>query len=320
MHSREGKGRVSGRIYRKWVERPRESFHLVLAMLAVMMYILSKMLRLPMLEAGADILFILNMVLYIIQWNQNRIYQFSNLSRHVKGIPAQKLRMINGMYLLVILLLIAGVSFVIMMLPLGTVFDWLGKWLYTLISCVLGALLGRSESGGTVRVDRDMRKAEGFDAAAGSLTDHSVLDFAGRGVLAAGCAVGVLFLAVCLISLYQMLWKRICFKLDEDVVLLEREELVSPLKNKLQAVRRSLGHGIEERIRRNYRRYVRRRMKKGSILNQAWTPAEIEEFIGMNGRKEDGRELCALYEKARYGDHASTSEDLERSFAIIKKS
>ncbi len=317
MHNAEGK--LSGRIYKKWVEKSRESVHLILAMLAVMMYILSKMLKLSKLETGADILFIVNLVLYMVQWNQNRIYQFSNLSRHVKGIPDRKLRMINRIYLLIILLLLAGVTFLILLLPLKGMFDLGGKWLYVLISYILGEALGKPETGGTVSVTREVKRVEGSDGSSAFLTDYLAVNTADRWILAAGCVIGVLLLTVCLVYLYRLMWKKISFDFDEEIVVLEKEERFTPLKRRLQAVRKSSYDGIEEQIRRNYRRYIRKRVKKGDVLNQSWTPKEIQEFIGVDYLHQESVEMCELYERARYANHACTSEELKRSSVLLKK-
>lgn len=318
MPEKRRKGNLTGRLYQCWAEKSRASFHLIVAMAAMMMYILAKMLDLPSMNKAANLLFAANMVLYLIQWNQNKLYQFSNLSRHVKGIPARKLRVINGVYLLSVLLLIAGTVLLIGMLPLQMLTDRIGNWLYLLISDVLGGLLGKSQNAEALKVSREARRPAGLMDGAGFLAGGPGSPSVGPWVMAAACAVGVVFLAVCVVYLYRALWKRMKWELDDEVVVLNKEEKVSSLAGGIRAVRSSFGHSTEERIRRVYKKYIRKRMKKGSIVLPSWTPREIEDAVGGQNAGAERWEIHELYERARYADHVVSAEDLERARRILK--
>lgn len=52
---------------------------------------------------------------------------------------------------------------------------------------------------------------------------------------------------------------------------------------------------------------IRRRLKKGSNVNPAWTPEEIEVFVGLSG-EEGSQKIHEMYECIRYGRKEEVDE------------
>lgn len=84
-----------------------------------------------------------------------------------------------------------------------------------------------------------------------------------------------------------------------------------PIFRKKKEPQEELG-GYNKKIRRQYKKSVKRRKGKDQVLSESLTPAEIETVLEhpIMDLKERER-LIALYEKARYGKEECTKEELE---------
>ncbi|MBO5277954.1 MAG: DUF4129 domain-containing protein [Lachnospiraceae bacterium] len=73
---------------------------------------------------------------------------------------------------------------------------------------------------------------------------------------------------------------------------------------------------VNQRIRREYRRYIKKGFKKKETVPEASTPKELLAMVESRRMKqrirpEEQEKICRIYERARYGEEECTKEEAE---------
>lgn len=302
-------GTLIKKIYKKWISSTMDGFHTILCMLAVVMFILSRMLGITEMEIGSYILFFANLVVYIFYWNQHKLYQFVNISRrHVKGIPAQSVRLRNLMMLLLFFSVFLLLLVALYALPLGAPRAKMFDWLYTAISFLLGKIFGKSESSGKVNGAVTSDPHTGELAMAGTY-DRTLLDILEKTAVFAAIMIAAVFVVFMLVYIYRSLKNKMSLNLEDEVIEIRQEEVRERLQKEKAVGLRLFDRGTDAQVRRNYMKLVRAGLKKRDV-SKNWTPSEIEEEAGI-GSWKDRSVLHTLYEKARYGRETCTKAEAE---------
>lgn len=103
---------------------------------------------------------------------------------------------------------------------------------------------------------------------------------------------------------------------EKKMDVITRTEHV-PIFRKKKELQEESG-GYSKKIRRHYKKSVKRRTGKEQILSPSLTPTEIESALGsplMDGTEQE--RVIVLYEKARYGKEECTKEELEEIRKIL---
>lgn len=301
MHSRTST-KLSNRMYKKWVERFRMSFHVGVGIVCIFLYLILDNIKTPVPPVAALWIFGINFIIALVQWNHHRLYRFANSSRYMKGIPEKKLQVINGMYLLVFSLLISGITFLFMQLPLmeiGTsiairlrdllrfIFSGFAK---TAISSSAGEEAGMNM--GMIDYFADLRGDAPVDTAFGRFLEKIMIVF--------GIVLTCILVVYTFVTIYRKIWEKVRFQFDDEVLKIEKDEKTVQMQKKPISFPNRFQRDAASQFRKHYRKMIRRRLKKGSNVNPAWTPEEIEAFVGLSG-EEGNQKIHEMYECIRYG-------------------
>lgn len=109
---------------------------------------------------------------------------------------------------------------------------------------------------------------------------------------------------------------------DDEIVFLDREDSGMTEKRSLwKSGKRDRFRSPEKKIRRSYKKLIRRSLKEKPYGNE--TPMELEQKAGLSNlaspKKDstDMRLIHELYEKARYGKEACTTEEARQFSKIV---
>lgn len=301
MHSRTST-KLSNRMYKKWVERFRMPFHVGVGIVCIFLYLILDNIKTAVPPAAALWIFGINFIIALVQWNHHRLYRFANSSRYMKGIPEKKLQVINGMYLLVFSLLIGGITFLFMQLPLmeiGTsiairlrdllrfIFSGFAK---TAISSSAGEEAGMNM--GMLDYFADLRGDAPVNTAFGRFLEKIMIVF--------GIVLTCILVVYTFVTIYRKIWEKVRFQFDDEVLKIEKDEKTVQMQKKPISFKNRFQRDAASQFRKHYRKMIRRHLKKGSNVNPAWTPEEIEAFVGLSG-EEGNQKIHEMYECIRYG-------------------
>lgn len=301
MHSRTST-KLSNRMYKKWVERFRMPFHVGVGIVCIFLYLILDNIKTAVPPAAALWIFGINFIIALVQWNHHRLYRFANSSRYMKGIPEKKLQVINGMYLFVFSLLIGGITFLFMRLPLmeiGTsiairlrdllrfIFSGFAK---TAISSSAGEEAGMNM--GMMDYFADLRGDAPVNTAFGRFLEKIMIVF--------GIVLTCILVVYTFVTIYRKIWEKVRFQFDDEVLKIEKDEKTVQMQKKPISFKNRFQRDAASQFRKHYRKMIRRRLKKGSNVNPAWTPEEIEAFVGLSG-EEGNQKIHEMYECIRYG-------------------
>lgn len=301
MHSRTST-KLSNRMYKKWVERFRMPFHVGVGIVCIFLYLILDNIKTAVPPAAALWIFGINFIIALVQWNHHRLYRFANSSRYMKGIPEKKLQVINGMYLFVFSLLIGGITFLFMQLPLmeiGTsiairlrdllrfIFSGFAK---TAISSSAGEEAGMNM--GMMDYFADLRGDAPANTAFGRFLEKIMIVF--------GIVLTCILVVYTFVTIYRKIWEKVRFQFDDEVLKIEKDEKTVQMQKKPISFKNRFQRDAASQFRKHYRKMIRRRLKKGSNVNPAWTPEEIEAFVGLSG-EEGNQKIHEMYECIRYG-------------------
>lgn len=256
-----------------------------------------------------------DILLLVFYENHEGLQDFLDVRRNIRTLPYRQIRRGNG-------LMLAGVVIVLLVLFLCTGFFMdnsllmaLGAMLMRFIRSVIEKLLDTEEapSGDTGLLQPELPENPGdgmghFGQEAASGAGISpVWDVVAWCIL---IALGILLLAVAV----RCIWKLVLAFSGREMRRGEQEELLQDEVTELSEERKKKtaaapGHGAEGRIRRNYKKEIRRKRRenrKRGPVDPAFTPAQVEDdSVYCSQVTEEERrhwkELHVLYEKARYG-------------------
>lgn len=104
---------------------------------------------------------------------------------------------------------------------------------------------------------------------------------------------------------------------EDEIIFLGKEDgIMTEKKRMLKQDRKEEFRSPDRRIRRMYKKLIRRTLREKPSGNE--TPLELEYRAGLY-EKRDTKRIHALYEKARYGKEPCTQEEA-RQFGIAKNS
>lgn len=301
MHSRKSK-KLSDRMYKKWVERFRMSFHAGVGIVCALLYLFLANSKTLIPPEAALWLYGINFIIALLQWNHHRLYRFANSSRYMKGIPEKKLQVINGMYLLIFFLIIGAITVLLMQLPLMKI----GTFMAILIRDVLRFVFSgfaKTTIDTTGGQDTEMHM-EMHDYVAALKGDAPVNTMFGRMFERLMVGFGLVFtcflVIYTLVKIYRSIWEKVRFQFDDEVLRIEKEEKNTRIMMKSSVLAATFHKDTGAQFRRAYRKMIQKHLKKGSRVNPAWTPGEIETFAGL-AEEEEYQKIHEMYECIRYG-------------------
>lgn len=259
------------------------------------------------------------LILYFIHENRERTIDFLQKNQHIRNIPVRQMAVINR-FLMIVFLVVVGMAMILVprlhleavLAPVLRGILFLIAWLFSLLHFedVSEKVEGTGEKMGQMMFLEQMKPAkEGLFWA----VLEKLLSVAVAALLGAALVGGIAYL------LYR-LYKGFYVKEKENTD--EKEFLVGEMfqfPRKLFGGRREKAReqgNINQRIRKSYRRYVKKGFGRKKPVPASMTPMEL---LGLLGEKhsdkvkmeEKQQRIGRIYEHARYGIEECTQEELE---------
>lgn len=237
----------------------------------------------------------------------------------VSFLPEKQIRAMGGgislLYALLVGLVMAGCSF----LPLEGAFEQLGRMLLAALRWFLSLFskdeehVFEPEEESLPPANQEIPLEGGGESSWLAELLQQVLLILGIVILCAGVIAAVVYIVY---KLYKNFYEIPEGRIEEKEFLLPffREERLGR-EQKESASR--WGWDPVSRIRRLYRKKIRRGMPKKVVPSPASTPEEQMEAAGLRQKPQSG-EFRSLYEKARYGKNV-TAEEAERMRSVSSK-
>ena len=233
MHSRTST-KLSNRIYKKWVERFRMPFHVGVGIVCIFLYLILSNIKTAVPPVAALWLFGINFIIALVQWKHHRLYRFANSSRYMKGIPEKKLQIINGMYFLVFLFLIGGITFLFMQLPLMEIGTSIGIRLRDLLRFIFSGFAKTAISSSVgEEAGMNMGMIEYFADLRGDAPVNTVFGrFLEKIMIVLGIVLTCILIGYTFVTIYRKIWEKVRFQFDDEVLKIEKDEKTVQMQKK----------------------------------------------------------------------------------------
>lgn len=298
---------------RFWVARPLRTFHVILAIAAVAMEVISRISGMTWLSPAAELVLLFGILHFFLHTSFRRRYTFFLDNQRTYSLPEKKIGRISWGYLALFMLFLCVGMAVAREVYDGTLLEKLRLVILYLLQAVLGALFssnGLGEDELLISNNQGLMEALGeveprgqqpWEALAGQI--QTVLVLLGLALLAALAAAAVVRLAARALSQAR--------GGGEGIHLRETQDKESRMARKRREGDRITDRSPTGRVRRCYRRYVNRSRQRGQAIPAWMTPAEIQQALAAPG--ENGSALRELYEKARYSQYGCTEEEARQA-------
>lgn len=310
--------KLSKRAYKKWVERFRMSFHVEIGIVCAFLYLILANVNTVIPPEAALLLFGIDFLVALIQWNQHRLYRFANSSRYMKGIPEEKLQVINGMYLVLFLFLTGGLAFLLLQLPLVEIGTSAVLWIRDVLRSVFSGFARTAMDSAVAETTSAPGMLDYFAELRGDRTTGAVGKIFEKVVIVFGICLTCILVIYALVTLYRTVWQKVRFQFDDEVTMIEKEDREERMGKKRISFADEMRRDPRTQFRKAYRKMIRRRMKKGSAPNPAWTPEEIEAFAGLQKNEGQNQKIHEMYEKIRYAEDEIDKTELEELRKLMK--
>lgn len=269
------------------------------------------------------------LILFAVYRNVSGTADFFKTNEKIKNLPAGQIRYLNRMILGVFLFFFAIGMLLMTRLPVGVLFEGAAELLRLVIRGLIFLFLwladrkeaepGLSEQG----VQQSMPFAEAGETSALAQILERVLLTAGS-VLA---AAGMFYLACRLLyRMYQRFYNQNRDAADESEFLWKAPVFKERTGRRRQKAKHEEEKGINQKIRRLYRKGIRRRFGTKSAISPAWTPTEWEYALWQMQEEnelmkkvqvwekldDEIQRRILIYEKARYSQHQCEKQELEK--------
>ena len=237
----------------------------------------------------------------------------------VSFLPEKQIRAMGGGMSLVYCLLTGLVMLGFSFLPLGQVFEWLGRAVKALIRWLFSLFPGGGEQELPEEMPENLPSGEqglpGADGESGWLAEllQQIFTVVGFALLAAGVVAGIAYIVY---KLYKNFYETPEGRTEEREFILPfmREER---LKRREGSGKARWGRDPASKVRRLYRKKIKEKLPKKEKPAKSSTPREQLLLTKLQENPQSG-DFRELYEKARYGREI-TQEEAERMRSLSSK-
>lgn len=275
------------------------------------------------------------LILFVIHKNMSNTARFLKLNEGMKHMPAGEIKGISRMLLAVFVVFLIAGMILLQNMPIGQLLAALGTMVKNIMRSVLLLIIRLlSGEGEAVEEMQSVGPETMLSAEAGEAPVFlQVLEQILMSALYIGMAAAVIYLtARVFYAFYKRFYAQQKNHGDESEFLWQ-----NPLvKEHAQSVRAKREHwqggSLDKKMRYMYKKYIRKKAGKKSVIPAACTPQELEIYISTdktveNMEKENaaGRTVqdaacrrIMLYEKARYSTHECTRQDIDEMKKNLK--
>jgi len=304
-------------------------FHIFLAFLAAVLYFVSRFTRNPVFAQTGLWIFFITILSFLIRLNRQKLSKFMKVNQEVSYLPADQIRLMNHLFMLVFSVLTGAVMYELPQLPYSMITDRIGYFLKCVIGAFLSLLFHDTAYHGLGDVFHQDINYGGGNV---KQSDPSVLAMLLHVLEKVMNVAAVIVLLLILILAAKHIYRHFINKNKADTVdrhvfinVEEKKERADRQKRKGRG-KRLFFNDINSRIRRYYYQTVRKQIAQGSHIRKdtarsdfndgrllTFTPREIETYVRLpqNSRTE---KLHYYYEKARYSRNGCDKEDYSGLF------
>ena len=277
------------------------------------------------------------LILFVVHRSLRNTSKFLKLNEGMQNMPSREIKGMSRMLLTVFVLFFTAGMILLQNMPVGQLLTAAGTMMKNIMRrlflLIIQLLSGEGEEAA--------EKAESvgqelmMPAAAGEAPVFlQVLEQIIKSALYIGlAAAGVYLTAKVLYAVYKRFYAQQNSPGDESEFLWQN----SPVKERIASIKRKKEHweggSLNQKMRYVYKKYIRKKAGKKTVIPAAYTPWELENSIsadekGQNaGKDHTGRDTALsdaaclrirLYEKARYSSHACTRQDLNEMKKMLK--
>lgn len=276
------------------------------------------------------------LILFVVNKSLCNTSKFLKLNEGMQNMPSREIKGMSRMLLTVFVLFFTAGMILLQNMPVGQLLTAAGTMMKNIMRrlflLIIQLLSGEGEEVAekTESVGQELM----LPAAAGEAPMFlQVLEQIIKSALYIGLAAAVVYLtAKVFYTVYKRFYAQQNSHGDESEFLWQN----SPVKERIESIKRKKeqreGGSLNQKMRYMYKKYIRKRAGKKTVIPSAYTPWELENSIaaeiGQNaGQDHTGRDAelsdaacrrIRLYEKARYSSHACTREDLDEMKKMLK--
>ncbi len=298
---------------RFWIHSSMRNFHVSLAVIAVASYVIGGISHNPSLTVVSDVVTLFGIIHYFIHGYFHRQHIFLTNNMKVYSLPKKKIARTGSFFLAFFMLMVCIGMTIVRELYQGTLIAKLKMLVLFVISKVLTALfgtdgLGREEH--IVQNNFDLIGSMNNIAAKSESPWENVINAVQTMLIIIGVILMIVLIIMAIVNYVRRLIGKAGLNVKKTVgkETADREESLWASTAKREKL---LDFSPTAKIRRIYRRSINRQRKKGQIVPDWMTPAEIENHVSMPA-EEQYRQLHEIYEKARYSESGANDDDARR--------
>lgn len=302
----------NNRIFQFWINSSMRDFHVILGVISVVLQIIGKISKNPQLPVLGDITALFAILHFFVHGYFHRQQRFLTDNQRVYSLPKKKIAATGALYLTSFMAAVIIGMAVVRELYSGTLFAKVKAMFVYLLGLLLGALfesdgLGRDE---LLMQDSDILGAMNQVAKKADSPWENLINSIQTVLIIAGIIFLVVLCIALIVNYVKQLFNRTDFHIREAQgrEVQDREETIRDQRTRRE---KFLDFSPAAKIRRTYRRCIKRHKRAGQTVPEWMTPAEIESMV-LLPEKERYLELHEIYEKARYSESGCTEEDVKR--------
>ena len=261
------------------------------------------------------------LILFFAYRNISGTTAFLKTNDSIKNLPAGQLKYLNRMMLGFFIFFLTAGMFFVPYLPVGTLFNGIGELLRLLIRGLILFILWLADrkEPETGLLEQNTESSVTFAEAGETSALAQVLGQIFLTAFTALLAAGILYFAGRLLyKMYQRFYDQHRETTDESEFLWKTPVHKERIARKRQKTEHVAPIGINQKIRRLYKKRIQRQFGTKSVMQPAWTPTEWESALRQAQEEPETAKLekqiqarIVLYEKARYSQHECEKQELE---------
>ncbi|MDE7310037.1 MAG: hypothetical protein K2N87_00145 [Eubacterium sp.] len=266
------------------------------------------------------------LILFVTYRSLTSTSAFLKSNENIKNLPAAQLRGLNRLMFGVFLLFFIAGMLLVPYLPVSMVFDGAADFVRLVLRGLIWLLLWIFSrfTPETETLERGMEQSAPTFEPGGTSVLMQILEKILMTAFSVLAAAGLLYLAGRLIyRMYQRFYDQHKEDSDESEFLWKTPVLKERIVRQRRKKRDVADRSVNQRIRRMYKKNIRRRFGTKAVIAQSWTPTEWEYML--HQKQADARNQADarihtnaqaqvrifLYEKARYSQHECDKQELE---------
>lgn len=308
---------ANNKLFRYWKQSSMRDFHVTLAVIAVAAHMVGRLSKNENAFILADVTALVAIFHFFIHGYLYHQHKFLTDNQRVYSLPKKKIARIGTGFLAGFLFAVSVIMAMVKEIYNGTLIAKIKTIFLYLLGILFGTLLETDGLGKEELITQnnyDLLGALGQISAKADSPWEKVIS----GVQTFLIIIGVLFLVILCVAAVVGYVRRLVkgsgvrIKDERGREVADREERIRKKVSKRENI---LDFSPTAKARRIYRKYIHRQKRKGQILSESLTPAEIEKMVAMP-EEEKYLILHQIYEKARYSEHGCTEEEAQQAKAL----